>query len=87
LSVKGKHPISAHPISAVDVEVGGSDSAMNVRYFFPTDDPLRAAEKKVTFRMQVVLGDIVEAEFALKDMVFEGKQAISDGGSATSSQH
>lgn len=82
LSVKGKHPISA-----VDVELEGNESAMSVTFFFPADQAIQAIDKKVLFSMQVLLGDIVEAEFTLKDMVYEGKQAISDDGSRMSSQH
>ena len=81
LTVKDKHPISA-----VDVELEGSENAMNVRFFFPADPPIQTNDKKVVLRMQVLLGDVVEAEFALKDMVYEGKQAISEETSVGASQ-
>jgi hypothetical protein len=71
LVLKGKHPIEAS-----EIEVEGTANAMNVRYFFPADGSISASEKSVQFRMQVGFGDIVEADFSPKTMVYEGKPAI-----------
>jgi hypothetical protein len=73
LVLKGKHPLEAS-----DIEVEGTANAMNVRYFFPVDGRISASEKSVQFRMQVALGDIVEADFSPKTMVYEGRSAMSD---------
>lgn len=74
-------PKGKQAIIASDIEIEGSENAMNVRFFFPTDQAIQSTDKKVLFRMQVLLGDIVEAEFTLKSMVYESKPAISDYGS------
>ena len=49
---------------------------MTIRFFFPMDPPIQASDKEILCRMQVLLGDTVEAKFTLKNMVYEGKLAI-----------
>jgi hypothetical protein len=73
LILKGRHPIEAS-----DIEIEGTENAMNVRFFFPNDGAISTNEKSVQFRMQVLLGDIVEANFLPKTMVYEGKSAVAD---------
>lgn len=73
LSLKGKHPVQA-----AGAEVEGTEELMNVRFFFPGDASITGNDRSVQFRMQVVLGDIVEATFNPRSMVFEGKPAISN---------
>jgi hypothetical protein len=47
-----------------------------VRFFFPADASVTANDRSVHFRVQVILGDIVEATFNPRSMVYEGKRAI-----------
>lgn len=79
-------PRGKHSIQATDVEVEGSGNAMNVRFFFPEDEAIKVDDKSAQFKMQVLLGDIVEATFNLKTMTYAGKPAISDSVSGAA-QH
>jgi hypothetical protein len=67
-----------HPLQADDIEIEGTEEVMNVRFFFPADSSITVNDRSVQFRMQVLSGEIVEATFNTRSMVYEGKPAISN---------
>lgn len=71
-------PKGRHPIEASEIEIEGTCNALNVRFFFPAEEVIAATDKTVQFRMQVLFGDIVEADFSPKAMIYAGKPAISE---------
>ena len=73
LGTRGKPPIAAS-----DVELTDDDNSMTVRYFFPKTVDFQLGDKEVTLTMQVLFGDMVEAHFNLKRMVYQGKLAVAD---------
>ena len=71
-------PRGSQPLTATDVELGGSPSAMILRYFFPRQKSIQQDDKQVLFQMQVGLSGLVEATFILRNMLYDGKLAIAD---------
>ena len=79
-------PRGKSTIYAFDVELEGAENSMTVRFFFPREAEIKLNDGDVLFRMQVLLGEIVESRFVLKDMIFAGKLAISDYAAPESQQ-
>lgn len=65
-------------IAAADVEVIRSGSVLIVRYFFPRRVAISTGSREVRFWMQIGLGDIAEARFKPKEMVWGRQLALSD---------